>query len=224
MESMMDSIAIESSSWEDYGDTLFTKMQESLDKFQAAKDLQADYELAQQNFHKAHFNAGHIYYQDYFDNKKDTAALEQIQNYFETSTQLNNLFFDAFHAIGLIDFYQRDSLRANLIWESIIRRDSSFFDNLRTRPNLEDLLGKNIVQDTDINIQNDFIEIQNMRYQVLLDNLFNDIDAELDKQRLSSSTQNNSKYEISPQLIGQIADISESFLPYRVLKDDVLSS
>ena len=85
-------------------------------------------------------------------------------------------------------------------------------------------MGKNIVQDTDINIQNDFIEIQNMRYQVLLDNLFNDIDAELDKQRLSSSTQNNSKYEISPQLIGQIADISESFLPYRVLKDDVLSS
>ncbi|MEL6943001.1 MAG: hypothetical protein AAFO82_10055, partial [Bacteroidota bacterium] len=143
VESMMDSITTESSRWEEYGYELFPKMQESLDKFQAAKDLQADYELADQNYYKAHFNAGRIYYQDYFDHKKDTAVLEQIQNYFETSTQLDSLFFDAFHAIGLIDFYQRDSLAANTVWENLIGRDSSFFAELSTHPHLEDLLGKN---------------------------------------------------------------------------------
>ncbi|MEM9887847.1 MAG: SUMF1/EgtB/PvdO family nonheme iron enzyme, partial [Bacteroidota bacterium] len=143
VELKMDSITLAPERWANDSSALFEQMKQSINQFQAALALQADYELAAQNYYHAHFNAGHIYYQDYFDNTKDTAALAQIQDYFKVSTRLDSTFLDAFHAVGLIDFYRQDSLAANAVWENIIGRDSSFFEKLSRRPHLEDLLGKN---------------------------------------------------------------------------------
>jgi hypothetical protein len=116
-----------------------------------ALELNPDYDLAKDNEHKVMYNLGVIAYNDILRNDgvsvDDLSSLEEV---FKNVQGIDSLKLDAWHALGLINYYiDKESILSDDIFSS--RKDAAllyydsllitrYFDTLSLYPNLETFL------------------------------------------------------------------------------------